>query len=354
MNCKGDTAQCSIVLRGTASPEGNHIKNKQLAERRIAALEQFVTHRLTLPDVKLVRDSNFIPWEQLSDYVKHSQLKQRDRVVEIVEQNDGNSEATIAAIKNIDNSITWRILKQRYFATLRQASVRFTITQLPRAALPHVADTYPAADSTEILSVATDTITTDTIAVAPLPLADTVSTSEPWTRRLTMKSNAVGLALLIPNLGVELDLMPHLSLSLPVYYSSWNYFTYNVKFRTLSVNPELRAWLRRDNTGLFAAAHAAVAYYNFATAGDYRRQSHSRRTPAVGGGVNVGYRFSLPGHSRWSIEASIGCGVYSVHYDRYRNHYNGLYVDDMKKTWWGIDNAAISIGYTFNLNHRRK
>ena len=96
--------------------------------------------------------------------------------------------------------------------------------------------------------------------------------------------------LLIPNLAVELDLIPHLSLSLPVYYSSWNYFVYKVKFRTLSVNPELRAWLRADNLGFFAAAHCAVAYYNFASGGDYRRQSHSRSTPAVGGGVNVGYR----------------------------------------------------------------
>ena len=354
VNRNGDTARCTILLRGTASPEGNHTLNKKLAERRIAALERYVSRSITLPDVEVQRDSNFIPWEQLADYVKHSQLKHRDRVLQIVEQTSGDSEATIAAIKSIDNQLTWRTLKQRYFAPLRQASVCFTITQLPRATLPDAA----CPDTTAIVSslpeiTETDTIEPDTAAAHTIAAAP-IAAPEPWIRHLAVKSNVVGLALLIPNLAVELDLIPHLSLSLPVYYSSWNYFTYKVKFRTLSVNPELRAWLRADNLGFFAAAHCAVAYYNFASGGDYRRQSHSRSTPAVGGGVNVGYRFALPGHSRWSIEASIGCGVYSVHYDRYENHYNGLYVGDEKKTWWGIDNAAITVGYTFNLNRRRK
>ena len=357
----GDAASCRIALRGTASPEGNHQHNRRLAERRIAALEGFVRSRLALPGVEWRRDTSFIPWEELLVRVRESDLAQRDRVARIIE-NEPNvcSEATIAALRAIDGSRTWNVLRRRHFAQLRQALVLFSVKALPRSSIPGAAaDTIAVASDSATVdtvntvnTVNTDTVVADTVpanTVIPLPAA----VGRPWDRRLTVKTNAVGLALLVANLGVELDLVPRLSLSVPVYYSAWNYFTYKVKFRTLSVNPELRLWLRRDNTGFFAAAHAALAYYNFATGGGLRRQSHSRNTPAVGGGVNVGCRLPLRGSGHWSVELSVGCGAYRVHSDKYVNRHNGFLTGSERETWWGVDNAAISICYSFNLNRRR-
>lgn len=350
-----DAAGCRLVLRGTASPEGDYRHNRRLAERRIAALEGFVRTRLRLPRVEVIRNTNFIPWDKLLLEVRASGMTQRDRVAQIVENEPAvGSEATIAALKAIDGSRTWNIMRRRHFAPLRQAIARFSITVLPSSSTPgEPADTLTTADSLSADTLSADTLTADVIPAA----ADTIrrpapAQPAPWSRRLTVKTNAVGLALLIANLGAEIDLAPHLSLSVPVYYSAWNYFTYKVKFRTFSVNPELRAWLSRDNGGLFVAAHAGLAFYNFAAGGYLRRQSHSRNTPALGGGLNVGYRLPMRGSSRWSVELSVGCGAYRLHYDKYINRHNGFLSGSERKTWWGIDNAAISIGYSFNLSRR--
>lgn len=81
-------------------------------------------------------------------------------------------------------------------------------------------------------------------------------------------------------------------------------------------------------------------YYNFAINGDYRYQDHNRRSPAIGGGVSVGYRLPISRNNRWRMEFSLGAGVYSLHYDKFHNTprtKDGLLVESVKKTYWGID-----------------
>ena len=54
--------------------------------------------------------------------------------------------------------------------------------------------------------------------------ASTAPESSKWTRQLHVKTNAIGLGLGIANLAVEADICQHLSFTLPVYYSAWDYF----------------------------------------------------------------------------------------------------------------------------------
>ena len=84
----------------------------------------------------------------------------------------------------------------------------------------------------------------------------------------------------IANVAAEVDLAKHWSFTLPVYYSTWDYFKSTIKFRTFAVQPEFRNWLSEENDGFFAGAHFGLAYYNFAFDGDYRYQDHNRETPA--------------------------------------------------------------------------
>jgi hypothetical protein len=170
-----------------------------------------------------------------------------------------------------------------------------------------------------------------------------------------LKTNAIGLGMGIANVAAEIDLAKHWSFSLPIYYSAWNYFKSTIKFRTLAVQPEFRYWLSKYNDGFFAGAHVGLAYYNFAFDGDYRYQDHNRKTPALGGGVNVGYRLPISKNHRWRVEFLLGAGVYLLHYDKFHNTPNtkdGLMVESIKKTYWGIDQAAVSFSYTFDLKKR--
>ena len=182
-----------------------------------------------------------------------------------------------------------------------------------------------------------------------------VSDQKEWSRKLHVKTNTIGLGLGIANVAVEIDLAKHWSFSLPVYYSAWDYFKTTLKFRTLAVQPEVRYWLSKHNEGFFAGGHFGFGYYNLAFDGDYRYQDHNRETPAIGGGVNVGYRLPISKNHRLRVEFSLGAGVYPLHYDKFYNTPNtkdGLMIESIKKTYWGIDQAAVSFSYTFDLKKR--
>ena len=178
---------------------------------------------------------------------------------------------------------------------------------------------------------------------------------EEWTRKLHVKTNAIGLGMGIANVAAEIDLAKHWSFTLPVYYSAWDYFKTTIKFRTFSVQPEFRYWLSENNDGFFAGAHFGLAYYNFAFDGDYRYQDHNRETPSIGGGLSVGYRLPISRNNRWWVEFSLGAGVYSNHYDKFHNTprtKDGLMIESIKKTYWGIDQAAVSFSYSFDLKKK--
>ena len=243
-----------------------------------------------------------------------------------------------------------------FFQHMRNACAIFVTykKELPRVQEPVI------VPDTAVVAVPEPEPVVEEIAIAPdtVAVVDTaVPEVEEWTRKLYVKTNLVGLGMAIANLGVEVDLAKHWSFALPVYYSAWDYFKSTVKFRTFAVQPELRYWLSENNRGFFAGAHFGLAYFNFAFDGDYRYQDHCCKTPALGGGLAVGYRMPISRNHRWHIEFLLGGGVYDLHYDVFHNVENvknGKLKETLKDTYYGIDQAAINISYRFNLNKRRK
>lgn len=165
---------------------------------------------------------------------------------------------------------------------------------------------------------------------------------------LHIKTNVAAFATAITNIAVEVELLPHYSLNLPVYYSAWDYFKSTIKFRTLHIQPEIRQWFNENNVGFFLGAHFGLGYYNVVLDGESRYQDHNRETPAIGGGLALGFRTPISADNRWHIEFSFGGGVYKLHYDIFRNTpdtYKGLKTGEVKKTYAGPDQAAISVSY---------
>ena len=173
--------------------------------------------------------------------------------------------------------------------------------------------------------------------------------------QLSLKSNLLGWAMGVSNFAVEIDMAEHWSFHLPLYYSAWNYFKPTTKFRILATQPEIRYWFSENNENFFLGAHFGMAYFNVAAGGAYRYQDHYKKTPALGGGLTVGYRMPIRKNSNWKVEFSVGAGGYSVHYDRFHNTPDatkGLMVDNVKTTYWGIDNVSISFLYSFDLKRK--
>lgn len=168
----------------------------------------------------------------------------------------------------------------------------------------------------------------------------------PYSQSVTysLKTNALAVGLAIANAAVEIGWGEHCSVNLPFYYSAWDYFNTNKKLRVLGTQPEFRYWLRRSE-GWFFGAHAGVTYWNEAHDDRYRYQDHEGRSPAWGGGFAVGRRWRFNRH--WAIEASLGGGVYRLHYDKFRNEPNGEWLATKWRTLLCLDQANLSIVYTF-------
>ncbi|MCM1067063.1 MAG: DUF3575 domain-containing protein [Muribaculaceae bacterium] len=168
---------------------------------------------------------------------------------------------------------------------------------------------------------------------------------------LTFKVNAVGVGLLQLNTTFELE-WRQWSVQLPVYYSNLDYFSHRVKFRTMALQPGVRYWFTPEadsgHRGWFVGAHFGMAWYNVALGGTDRIQDHKGRTPALGGGIEGGWRRTLGRTGRWKLELSIGVGAYKARYDHIDNH-DGTLLRYSKRTFVGIDHVGVSFCYSLDL-----
>lgn len=341
-----------LTLSGAASPEDSYQHNLRLAEGRLEALEEYITGRVEIPDSLIVREDGYIDWHYLKERVEASNLTLKNQIVDIINSEShlvpyntfgALVDSRIVRLKRLNGGKVWQQLKRLYFRPMRKACV--------------VVSTYKEEPAPTLLtSVEYDIavpcgLSAEELIVIPCdPIA--APSREP---QLRLKTDAVGWGMAIANVAVEVDIAAHWSLTLPLYYSAWNYFTSTTKFRTLAIQPEARYWFRGDNSGLFVGAHLGMGYYNFALGGDYRYQDHSGNTPAMGGGLAVGYRWPFGNGDRWGVELSLGGGAYRLHYDKFLNTPNtheGLKVGSHESTYWGIDRASVSLSYAFDLNKK--
>ena len=340
-----------ITIYGTASPEGSYELNKRLANGRAQAVEDYLTKRMNIADSLITRVDEYIPWDKLTIMVETSTLPQKDEVLAVIAEQPervpyrGNStiDHRVLKLQKIDNGRVWSILNKDYFGRLRNTSLAaITVRNVLAVDSPAIGLNFLAPNPRVSLP-----------ALAIAPIVEPVE-PEVWHRYLHLKTNALGWPLMLANVAAELVLCKHLSFSLPVYYSALNYFTSTIKFRAFGFQPELRYWFDEDNTGWFVAGHFGLAWYNIATNGDWRIQDHNRNTPAIGGGANAGYRMAIGKLKRWNLEFSLGVGAYKLHFDKFINERNGQYAYSMKKTYVGLDNAAVTFSYAFDLTKKGK
>ena len=364
-----------ISIRSYASPDGANRANELLSERRADSLSSWIVRHGSVPASLIDRQAAGIAWDELRAQVAASGMLYRDEVLDVLD----NTPVWIFDEKNqvvggrkqrlmdLRGGEPYRYMLREFFPDLR-SSVVVTLyfrseetpesTQPPAVAPPPAPEPglKPAENDEPQPATVPDTAAaperTDEAGEAiPALIGKASPEAKGWTPRLVVKTNAVGWAMAISNVAVEIDLSQKLSLNIPVYYSAWNYFSGTTKFRMLAAQPELRYWPTRDRR-LFAGVHFGVASYNLALGGKWRIQDHDGMTPALGGGVSVGYRMPLGRSDRWNVEFSLGAGAYRLHYDKFHNEPGGAYSSTVRKTFFGVDNAAVSFSYTFDLKKK--
>ena len=322
----------SIVVMSQSSPEGVYEHNLMLSRNRANTIRKHLLEKHPELDSILHVYPDGESWLQLREYVlKDTLMKQStiDKVISIID-----ADINIGTKKwRMEQLPIYKYLLRTYYPKIRNSTIfiiyyREILPIIPILPKP-VEDTVP-----------------DTVRVVQDSIIE-----EDWKRKVYGKTNVIGLGMGISNIAFEVDITKHTSLTLPIYYSAWNYFKSTIKFRTFAIQPELRLWKSENKEGFYAGAHFGLAYYNFAFNGEYRYQDYNGKTPAIGGGLSIGYVVPISDNNRWRIEFSLGAGVYALHYDKFYNTPNtseGMMIESCKKTYWGIDQAAISVSYILN------
>lgn len=338
----------SIMFTGTASPDGYIERNQWLSVNRLDRFKKYIRQYYDVPDSIIFLNSAFIPWDRFREGVEASDIPARDRVLEILAMpadtvkwfRNMHTDRRLLLLRSLDKGRVWEQLKP-ILAQNRYAEAVF-----------HYSYLLPSIDMPG-LDVAA--------RVYELPrFPSYLNLGEFWIRRLYVKTNFVQWALAIANLSVEIDLARHWTFALPMFYSKWDYFTPKIRFRVAGFMPEFRYWFNsRQNDGWFVGAHFGYSYYNQGYGGEYRYQDFEGKTPTMGGGLAFGWRKQFGSGNRWRLEFSLGAGVYPLHYDVFENtqdYRDGKLIDTRRKTYIGLDQASVSIGYAFDLwkYYRRK
>ena len=350
-----------VSFYGAASPEGSYRLNYSLAKKRSEAIEQLVRNKIDIPESIIVRNSDYIQWEYLKELVKDSQLDSKDEVLSILNEEANlvdyyypysKIDSRILKLMQLKRGKVWKQMGRLFFRKLRNAGSVFVTCRkrLPELNIPDIALDVPQASAATV-----PTLVHPKYLDPKYNRTDSIQNSGSSSINLHVKSNAVGLGMAIANIAAEVGFAKHWSASVPVYYSAWNYCKSTIKLRTFAIQPEVRYWFSDKHNGIFAGIHLGLAYYNIALNGRYRFQDQGENSPAIGGGINIGYRLPISKNNRWSVEFALGAGVYNLRYDMFHNTpdtKDGLLVRSTRKTCFGLDQAAISFAYMFDLRKK--
>lgn len=359
-----------IVIQSGASPDGTQRANDRLVKYRVDSLAAYLVRETGVSNDKIEKHPIGILWEKLRQQVAASDMPYRDEVLYILDNEPlwtfdaqdrviGGRKKTLMDLRG---GVPYNYMLHHFFPDLRNSALAMlyvkeaTAEEQPPVEQPEPEPTVQEIPQTsEPVQEPAPEVPAEIVPAQPTPQQEPqkIVPAEAWTPGIRIKTNAIGWAMLMVNAAVEIDISRHFSFNLPIYYSGCNYFTSTAKFRMLGTQPELRIWPLRERR-FFAGVHFGVASYNLALGGDWRIQDHNGNSPALGGGINIGYRMPLGRSERWNVEFSLGAGIYKAHYDKFRNESNGAYSSTVRKTFIGLDNAAISFSYMFDLKKNRK
>lgn len=334
----------SVDIVGRASIDGPLSTNNRLARERAEKMQSIVEEQYEVPASAINLSSIGEDWNLFRALVVEDEaIPYRNELLKIIDTKASHNSKE-EYIRKMKSGVTWKYLSANVLPKMRYASVAMHVTST--YSLPEKEPEIVVEEIVEPPVVVEEEIIEEIIEEEP----------EEWVRKMYIKTNAPAWALLLQNAAVEVDLAKHWSFSLPVYWSPYNYGTETLKFRTLAFIPEFRFWPKADNTGFFVNAHFGLAYYNYAKNGEYRYQDHEGKTPAIGGGIGLGYRFYFCRNHHWSMEVAVGAGIYKLDYDIFLNRKNinaGYLVGREQRTFYGIDQAAVTFSYSFGLNRKK-
>ena len=238
-----------IYVCGSTSPVGLWGDNVKLSQARTDNVAKYLQYSLDIPENKIIKESRNEDWDRLARMVEESDLPYKYEVLDIINNKTWGDRKT--ALRRLAGGSVWKTLERDFFPELR--SVRFGIfcryKQQPVATVidtvyirdtiyikeyireepkviyknqPVVKETRTRASKSQAQSPkAPKSRKSSTKSSGSQPVA-AVDNGNTW--KIGIKTNLLNDAIVIPNLGVELQVLDHVSFNLEGWYTPYNMF----------------------------------------------------------------------------------------------------------------------------------
>lgn len=346
-----------ILVTSSASVEGVSTRNAEISIERAASICDYLTEHYNIPASRITSNPIGIDWNNLLHQVSSAQglsIKEKDDVKniitgmpELVYDEEGNAiDSRKKRLMDLNGGRTWNWMLAHIFYEQRYAEISVV---LPVDTLPtSLVRNEPDIDTVMIVPEPVTPVVVNQPEVVSEPVADVIAQPEPF-NSINIKTNVIGLGLLVANIGIEYEKEGKWSVCVPFYFSGWDYFKPTTKFRCLYLQPEFR-WYYPNARGLFSAVHIGAGYYDVCfSSGKYRYQDMDGDTPFLNAGVSVGFRHTLSRSGNLMMEYSVGGGYFSTEYDRFYNINNGRMINTDSFNGFTLDHASISFIYRIPL-----
>ncbi|MDR2912366.1 MAG: DUF3575 domain-containing protein [Alistipes sp.] len=187
-----------------------------------------------------------------------------------------------------------------------------------------------------------------TTAQAP-PQVQTTAAVSSESDRLTVRTNLLYDAFMLPTLGVEWRANPQLGIKLDGGYAYWGDEHGKVQKMWL-VNPELRWYPLAKSKKFYTGVSANFAKYNLydgllirELGGSVNQGNHGYQGTAWGAGVVAGYKLSLS--RRFALDFNVGLGYTRMDYDTFEVVDRTRYKQEagLRKNFFGPTQAGVNL-----------
>lgn len=346
-----NTVITRIDIYGHASPDGSLHLNRILAHNRTLAMKNFIIAEASQYDVNdIYLHSEVFGTDALCHEIMRSDINDRHAAIDILSDSVLDPALRLRRLKSAQNGRLWHEIKP-LLGNLRCVKVVFSfdrttpvIQSSDSPAEINETDTVTEADIIEPTAETTLTVS-DTVHVSePIPASGPItSKSSKAPLYLSLKTNMLYDAMLIPSVGAEAYIGKMWSVSANWSYAWWSKNSSHNFWRFYGGDIELRRWFghhaaAKPLTGHHIGLYAQILTYDFELGG----KGYMGNKYNYGGGLEYG--FSLPVARRINIDFTLGVGYLGGQYYEY-TPIDGHYVWQATKQrhWFGPTKAEVSL-----------
>ena len=280
-----------VQIKGYASPDGAVDFNNELSLQRAQSIRDYLMKISNFPADRFEVEGCGENWQELIQMLNDSPDALAKRSLDIINNTPSGDDPEVR-LKQMDGGKCFRYLADNYFPKLRSASTIQLVKLIP-------------IEDTVVETVPVDTAVVDTV-VPPVNCGCLPPT-------IGIRVNALYLAALVPNIGIEFYLGNRISLTCDGLYRWQTFSAAKKNYNISTITGELRYWFRGEKqfNGWYLGVYGNYGEY------DLKFTDTGREGYMGGGGLSSGYVFKFNHVKCLFFELGASAGFLHRNYRRY-------------------------------------